>query len=122
VRAYQLLPDGLAQVIGAGQPFLEIALGLLLLAGLGIRATSVVSGLLLLVYIAGIISAAARGLQIDCGCFSQGGALAAGQSTHYTRDILRDIGFLLLSAYLVWWPRSRFALDAVVFPPLDLEA
>jgi uncharacterized membrane protein YphA (DoxX/SURF4 family) len=118
VRAYRLLPEGVAQVVGSGQPFVEIALALLLVVGLGVRVTAVVSLLLLLAYIAGIVSAAARGLRIDCGCFSSGGDLAGDQRTQYTAEILRDVGFLVLGSFLVRWPRGRWALDNLLFPPL----
>ncbi len=65
-------------------------------------------------FLAGIIAVAARGIQIECGCFGGGGPVGTGQHTTYTLDILRDTGFLLLSAALAWWPRSQFAADDLV--------
>ncbi|MGH3625945.1 MAG: MauE/DoxX family redox-associated membrane protein, partial [Sciscionella sp.] len=97
IKAYELLPDGVASVVASGQPFLEVALGVLLVLGIGTRLVGVISAVLLLIYIAGIISVWARGLSIDCGCFSSGGAVAAGQ-THYGWDIARDVGYVVLSA------------------------
>lgn len=72
VRAYQLLPEDLVRPVANALPFFEIALGLLLLIGLGVRATAVVSAALLLVLVGVIISVWARGLSIDCGCFGGG--------------------------------------------------
>ena len=40
VNAYDLMPYSAAQVVGAIQPFLEIALGLLLLIGLAVRLSA----------------------------------------------------------------------------------
>ena len=114
VNAYEIFPYEVAKVIGAAQPFLEIALGLLLLAGLAVRLTAGISAALLVVFIAGIVSAWARGLQIDCGCFSTGGQLAAGQSPQYTWDLVRDAGFLLLAGILLWRPRTRYSIDGVL--------
>ena len=111
VRAYRLLPEWLAQGVGYGLPFLELALAALLLAGLATRVAAAVSAGLLAVFLAGMISAAARGLQIECGCFGGGGDLAAGQSTAYTGEIVRDVALLLVALALVRWPRSRYALD-----------
>lgn len=122
VRAYRLLPDSVAQAVGSGQPFVEIALGLLLLVGLGVRVSAVLSALLLLIFIAGIVSAAARGLRIDCGCFSSGGNLQADQNTQYLQEVLRDIAFLLLSAFLIRWPRGRASADGLLFPPIEETA
>jgi len=50
VRSYQILPDGLADTFGTVQPFLELALGLLVLVGLGTRLAAVLSAVLLLLY------------------------------------------------------------------------
>jgi len=114
VNAYEIFPYEVAKVIGAAQPFLEIALGLLLLAGLAVRLSAGISAVLLVVFIAGIISAWTRGLQIDCGCFSSGGTLGAGESPQYTWDIVRDTGFLLLAGLLLWRPRTRYSIDGVL--------
>jgi uncharacterized membrane protein YphA (DoxX/SURF4 family) len=114
VNAYQVMPYDAAKMVGAVQPFLEIALGLLLLAGLAVRLTAGISAALLVIFIAGIVSAWARGLQIDCGCFSTGGELAAGQDPAYGADILRDLGFLALAGILLWRPRTRFSIDGVL--------
>ena len=110
VRAYRLLPSSLVTIVGWGLPFAEIALGVLLLAGIATRLVAVASAVLLLVFIAAVTSAAARGLSIDCGCFGGGGDVAPGQ-TAYGTEIVRDVGLLLLAVWLVWQPRSRLTLD-----------
>jgi protein-disulfide isomerase/uncharacterized membrane protein YphA (DoxX/SURF4 family) len=114
VRAYDLLPEWLAKGVGYGLPFLEIGLAVLLIAGLTTRLAAVLSSALLVVFLAGIVSAAARGLQIECGCFGGGGQLGAGQSTAYTGEILRDVGLLVVSAFLVWAYRTRFSVDDAI--------
>ncbi|WP_316520686.1 MauE/DoxX family redox-associated membrane protein [Kitasatospora brasiliensis] len=110
VRAYEILPEGLVKPIGYGLPFLELALALLLLIGLGVRLVAGLSALLLLVFIAGISSAWARGISIDCGCFGGGGHVDESQTT-YLQEILRDTGFLLLAGWLIWRPRTRLSAD-----------
>jgi uncharacterized membrane protein YphA (DoxX/SURF4 family) len=115
VRAYQLLPTSLATIVGWGLPFAEIALGLLLLAGIATRAVAAAAAILLVVFIAAVVSVAARGLSIDCGCFGGGGEVAPGQ-TAYGIELVRDAGLLLLAVWLVWQPRSRLALDRFASP------
>ncbi|HEY5981673.1 MAG TPA: MauE/DoxX family redox-associated membrane protein [Microlunatus sp.] len=110
VRAYELVPAWLERPIGWGLPFLEVGLGLLLVSGLFTRAAAVAAGLLIVVFLIAVVSAAARGLSIDCGCFGGGGQVAPGQ-TSYAGEIVRDLGLLALCGWLVWQPRSRFALD-----------
>ncbi|MFI6447000.1 MauE/DoxX family redox-associated membrane protein [Kitasatospora sp. NPDC050543] len=111
VRAYEILPESLVKPVGYALPFLELALALLLVIGLGVRIVAGVSALLLLAFIAGIASAWARGISIDCGCFGGGGAVDASK-TEYLQEISRDTGFLILAAWLVYRPRTKLSADA----------
>ena len=110
VRAYDVLPRAGVALVAGVLPWLEIALGLLLLAGVATRAVAAVGAGLMLVFIAGVTQAWARGLSIDCGCFGGGGAVAPDQ-TSYGRELLRDAGFLLMGAWLVVRPRTLGVRD-----------
>lgn len=115
VRSYQILPDGMVSLVGVGLPVLELALAGLLVLGFATRLAAVASALLFVVFIAGIISVWARGLSIDCGCFGGGGAAPrAGMGARYLREILRDLGFLVLAGWIVVLPKSRLALDRLL--------
>jgi len=112
VRAYQLpLPDGLIQVIGYLMPIAEILLGAAIIAGLFTRWVALLGAAMMLVYIVLIASAWARGLSIDCGCFSPGGLLLPGEKTKYLQDILRDIGFLICGVFVFLFPASPISVD-----------
>jgi uncharacterized membrane protein YphA (DoxX/SURF4 family) len=113
VRGYQIFPESLVVPFATVLPYLELALGLLLVAGLATRLAAVLSAVVLVAFIAGVISAAARGLSIDCGCFGGGGDVAAGQ-TAYVQEILRDLGFLALAGYLIVRPDTPLSLDRMV--------
>ena len=109
VRAYRLLAEPLVAPVAFGLPVLEIAVGLALLAGVFVRTAAVASAVLLVIFVAAVGSAWARGLQIDCGCFGNGGQVAAGE-TSYPLEILRDVGLLVVALALARWPASRLAL------------
>jgi uncharacterized membrane protein YphA (DoxX/SURF4 family) len=113
VRAYDVLPLGAVGPVAAVLPWLELALGLLLLVGLGVRAVAAVSAVLLAVFVAGLVQAWVRGLAIDCGCFGGGGAVDP-DATAYGLELLRDAGFLALAGWLVARPRTRAALDGML--------
>ncbi len=120
VRAYELLPASTETLVGWALPFVEIALGLLLAGGAFTRIAGVASAALLTVFVLAVVSAAARGLSIDCGCFGGGGSVAPGQ-TDYGGEVVRDSLLLLLALWLVWQPHSRLALEPGPVGPRDLE-
>ncbi|WP_460604377.1 MauE/DoxX family redox-associated membrane protein [Jatrophihabitans fulvus] len=112
VRAYDATPEWLSKGIGYGLPVVELSLGVLLVLGVATRVAAAVSGLLFLVFLIGLVQAAIRGIQIECGCFGGGGTTTGG--TTYTLDILRDIGLIVLAAFLVVWPLTRLSLDEYI--------
>jgi uncharacterized membrane protein YphA (DoxX/SURF4 family) len=110
VRAYDVLPEPGVEVVAALLPWVELALGVLLLVGVGTRLVAALSAVLLVVFVAGVTQAWARGLSIDCGCFGGGGAVEPGQTT-YVQELLRDAGFLLMAGWLIARPHTLVALD-----------
>lgn len=114
VVAYRLFPYPVAEFIGLTLPVIEIAVGVLLILGLFTRWTALIGAVLMLVFIAGIASAWARGLAIDCGCFGTGGPVDPSE-TAYLSEILRDAALFAAGAWLVVRPRSFAALDSILF-------
>jgi uncharacterized membrane protein YphA (DoxX/SURF4 family) len=110
VRAYDIVPISLANFLGIVLPFVEIAVGILLILGAAIRISSLVGGFLMAIFIFGISQAWVRGLSIDCGCFGGGGQVAPGTAS-YLPEILRDSALAVISIYLFRRPQSKFALD-----------
>lgn len=110
VRAYELLPVSLANILGIVLPFVEIAVGVLLVIGAAVRISALVGGVLMGAFMIGIAQAWARGLSIDCGCFGGGGQVEPG-TANYLPELLRDGGLALLAIYLFRYPQSKFGLD-----------
>jgi len=116
VRAYELLPGSLVSTVGYVLPPLEIVLGVALILGLLSRGAALLSGLLATAFIIGIASAWARGLQIDCGCFGDGGAKADADLA-YPWELARDVALVMLSAFLVRVRHRWLSLDRLLFRP-----
>lgn len=119
VRAYEILPEVLVKPFAWGLPFVELALAVLLLVGIGTRIAGWISAAIMVVFMAGIVSVWVRGIQIDCGCFGGGGPAEVDGWT-YAGELLRDGFFLLLSLVVALGPRSPYSLDAL-FDPDDSE-
>jgi uncharacterized membrane protein YphA (DoxX/SURF4 family) len=114
VRAYQLLPTGLADAVGHLLPTLELVVGAALVLGVLPRGAAVVSAVLFVAFIVGISTAWARGLQIDCGCFG-GGGFDPDAASKYPWEIARDLGLLALSVLLVVARDTGPGLDRLLF-------
>lgn len=110
VRAYELLPVSLANFLGYTLPWIEIGVGLLLIAGVAVRISGLIGAFTMLAFIIAIAQAWARGLSIDCGCFGGGGAIDP-EDTKYLSEIIRDIGLMILGIYLYFYPKGRFSVD-----------
>lgn len=113
--AYKILPTQIAHIVGYALPWLEIAIGILLLVGISVRLAAILAGSVMVIFIAAIISVWARGILIDCGCFGGGGVLdpskAAEVHKNYALEIARDLGLALLSVYLYFFPYGLFSIE-----------
>ena len=115
VRAFQILPEAVVPTVGHALPTAELIIGGALILGLLTRLFAVIGALFFIAFIIGIAAAWARGLEINCGCFGSQGVPADPQR-QYAIDIARDIGLLLCCVWLIIWPRTRLALDNLLFP------
>ena len=115
VAAYKILPTQMAHYLGYALPWLEIAIGLLLIIGISIRMAAIVAGGIMVIFIAAIISVWSRGLLIDCGCFGGGGVIdpskAAAVHRTYATEIARDLGLALSALYLYFFPYGLFSVE-----------
>jgi uncharacterized membrane protein YphA (DoxX/SURF4 family) len=112
IIAYRLVPDALVPVLSWGLPVFELVLALLLLAGLFTRWAALATALLMLAFMAGVVSVWVRGYSIECGCFGSGGDVdPEGKTARYIGYLLRDFLFVGMASWLVVFPRTKFSLD-----------
>lgn len=108
VGNYRLLPHEWTNLVAILIPWIEVTVGLFVLGGIWLRAAALVvlglTGMFFLV----IVSALARGLNIDCGCFGTVGGRHVGLV-----NLAIDSTLFFLAAMLA--ERSR-PLPPVEFP------
>ena len=111
VLAYRLAPDFLVGGIVAVLPWVELAAGLCLVAGLKPRSGLLIVSGLLAGFLAVILITMARGLNIDCGCglFSQRQVGLAA--------VAEDLFLLAWAAGLYGWERLATAQSSLRFSP-----
>jgi uncharacterized membrane protein YphA (DoxX/SURF4 family) len=90
IDSYRMLPLGLVEWMARILPWLELALGALLIIGAGVRWAGLITTALLVVFMIALAHAALGGLEINCGCFGTG-------SVSPGRELIVDGGLLALS-------------------------
>ncbi len=103
IDAYQLLPENAVLAVARVVPWLELAIGILLLAGYRLRWAAPAATLVLLAFFGIMVHAWFQGRGIDCGCFGVGEALSAW-------TLARDGALLAISiglTYFAMFPAPR---------------
>jgi uncharacterized membrane protein YphA (DoxX/SURF4 family) len=78
VSNYRLVPHEMINLVAILIPWIEITAGSFVLAGIWLRAAALVITSLTVMFFAVIVSALARGLNIECGCFGTMGGKHIG--------------------------------------------
>ncbi len=110
IATYQILPDGLINVLAITLPWLELVAGVLVIAGAFSREASLTVGGMLVMFIAAILIAMSKHLEISCGCF----ASEAAASDIGWPKVLEDAGMLAGAVWIVVMGGGRLSIDAVV--------
>jgi uncharacterized membrane protein YphA (DoxX/SURF4 family) len=114
VDSYQLLPPRAVSPFAHALPWMELALGILLLTGLALRYVSLASALLLALFYAVVIRSYALHLSINCGCFGPNETL---DGWTLVRDgCLLALGVAVTIGAFMIHRRSRFATAATPHP------
>ena len=94
-----------SELVARTLPWLELAIGLMLLVGRGLRIASTGTSLLLLVFFTLMVRAFTQGKEISCGCFGPGEIISWW-------TLLRD-GSMLAGALLLTWMAFQRQRQAV---------
>ncbi len=106
VANYRLLPTGLVNLAAIALPFVELLAGAALVAGLRIRAAALTVMGCLVVFIAAMSWAWAKGIDIECGCFGKGTRIGF-------RAIAEDVGMFVLALEAYAHDRGRYGIDGL---------
>ncbi len=109
VRDYQIVPPALVNLTAIILPWLELVLGILLLAGRLRLGTLLLVNALFLAFLGALVANYFRGIDVGCGCFST----TREASSPMLWYIVRDGAFvaLALSAAWVYRTKQRHGLD-----------
>ncbi|MGE4265671.1 MAG: MauE/DoxX family redox-associated membrane protein [Desulfovibrio sp.] len=103
VRDYQILPSAFVAPTAVILPWLELVLGILLLAGRMRLGTLLLVNALLLTFLGALVGNYFRGIDVGCGCFS----ITRETSSPMPWYIVRDGAFVALALGAAWAYRAR---------------
>lgn len=92
---YNILPDLFLNLSALILPWVELSTGFLLIFGHKIKESSAIITVLLFTFTIAILSAMFRGLDINCGCYSE-----ISQKKVGWEKIFENIGLIILSIYV----------------------
>lgn len=111
IRSYEMpLPEWFVSLSAYALPYLEVMLGLYLLAGLFTKVSAWATNGLTVLFLLALLQGAVRGLEIDCGCFGS----SAEETSNLWLAAARDVGLLVLGLHVALAPVGRFSVDALL--------
>jgi len=104
IENYHVVPFGLENMIAMVLPWLELFVGICLILGIMVDGAAILCVIMNVVFIFAISQALARGISIDCGCFS---VSAEGGENIGIQTIVRDILYLGMSLVIFYRTERR---------------
>jgi uncharacterized membrane protein YphA (DoxX/SURF4 family) len=96
IKGYRMIPDQYAPVVAAVLPWLELTLGILLIAGLFVKESAGLISVLLLAFMIALIMKSRDGVVDDCGCFG-----VASGSQKLISLLARDMALMIMAVVCV---------------------
>ena len=111
VATYDILPLLLVNLVAITLPWVELSAGAMLLVGWRVRPAALLVVGMMVVFLAALVIALARGLDMSCGCFASQGA----EEDPISRlTVLRDLGWLGLSIFVLVCDRGLAGIDGLL--------
>ena len=102
---YHVLPFGLENLLALTLPWLELLAGVALITGVMVDGAAIMVIIMNIVFIFAISQALARGISIECGCFS---VTTEGGDNIGLQTIIRDIGYLIMGFIVLYRKDNLF--------------
>jgi uncharacterized membrane protein YphA (DoxX/SURF4 family) len=96
IHNYRLFPPAIINIIAIITPWIEILAGTLLIIGWKYRAANLIIFGMLVAFIIALSISYARGININCGCFSTAATTKSDLLIRIIEDILMAIGCVLI--------------------------
>ena len=115
IMNYRMVPLFFVNIMAMTFPWVELVAGVLLVAGVRLKANSAIIGGMLVMFIIAILIAMIQGLDIGCGCSTES-ATKVGLP-----KILEDLAMLLGAVYIFYFPNKRLTLENLALKEIEYK-
>ena len=106
IANYRMLPDISINLLAIILPWIELVVGILFIFGIRVKASIFLLAGMLLMFNIAVASAWARGLNINCGCFSN-----IAKETVGIGKLSENFAMFLALAFMFFFPNNRFSFE-----------
>ncbi len=103
---YEMLPSWSVNAYALVIPWLELLVGVCLVAGYRVRINASAAGIMLVMFTVAVAWAVVQGLKIDCGCFGSQG----GEDVSWMK-VAKNTGMIAMCLALWRWPATALSLE-----------
>jgi len=109
ITFYRMLPDFSINLIAIILPWIELVVGVLFILGVRVKANILILAGMLLMFNFAVSVAWARGLNINCGCFSN-----LAKETVGLGKLSENFAMFFALVFMFFFPNNRFSLETFV--------
>jgi uncharacterized membrane protein YphA (DoxX/SURF4 family) len=106
IAGFRLLPSAVIAPLALALPYVEVLIGLYLVAGLFTRVTAWVACVQFIAYAGAIASAVLRGIPASCGCFGPADSAPADWP-----HVIGDLALAAVAAIIAIYAPGAIAID-----------
>lgn len=106
IRNYQILPNFILNISAISVAWIELIAGILILFGIETKANALIILSMLIIFTTAVGIAMIKGLNINCGCYSQ----IASQKVGFPK-IFENLGLIILTFIILFSNNKKFNLS-----------
>jgi len=114
LREFRLFPEEIVPLTAVWLPWLELLLGLCVLAGLLHRTAALLLACMNAGFLAAILSVIARGIVVDCGCFGMLADMLGLPDMADMKAVVRNVVFIGLCLLISFSRKEVLSLEGYI--------
>ncbi len=114
LREFDLFPKTIIPFLTVYLPWLELILGILIIAGLLYRTSALMLAVMNLLFTLAILSVIIRGIEVDCGCFGLLADILKLPDMADYRAVVRNLIFTGICLFIFFTEKTVFTLEGYI--------